>query len=110
MTLARPHRIAPSDRERHDPLGDRRKLAEWWELPAACPHKGCRGARRCRGPQGRTEALPGAALPACLADMFEELHAPVRRWTAFWDRLDSSTARIETLLDKHYGNTWREWR
>jgi hypothetical protein len=69
-------------------------------LPAACPHKGCRGGRTCCGPRGATAAYPGAVLPACLAEAFEALYAPVLRWRALTDAMDSAVARLDEMEAK----------
>jgi hypothetical protein len=68
-------------------LADRRRLADSLALPAECEHEACRRSGRCRGPRGGASAFPGAVLPACLADGFEEMFEPVARWAALWDRV-----------------------
>ena len=81
-------------------LAERRRFAEMIELPTACTLRSCRGGH-CRGPRGASEAFPDAAMPDCLARMFDEMHAPVRRWRDFWDgiaaNLERLTAKQEAL-------------
>lgn len=97
----------PSAEIRHDPeaLADRRRLADALPMLDLCGRPECRRAGRCSGPAGATAAFPGEALPACLAEGFETMYAPVARWTALMEKIDEvlAKARARGLLDPPAG-------
>jgi hypothetical protein len=100
MTHARMPPDTPRDPQGNaEDLAGRRRFAEMIELPAACPHRSCTGGR-CRGPRGASETFPEAAMPECLATFLDELHAPVRLWGEFWERIAESLARLEAAQAK----------
>jgi hypothetical protein len=92
---------APAPRPDPDSLADHRRLADALECPADCDHDSCRRAGRCRGPREAPTVFPGEAMPVCLAEIFDELYAPVARWYDLLDMVAAAEAELAAAGSGH---------